>query len=74
MATEIIKGKLLGIDRIGDDESALVIEIRLSTKQVFHKNIPAGGFTITPDWVVGNMGQEVECLVVNGVLQSVQRS
>lgn len=74
MATEIVRGKLLGVDRVGDNQSALVIEIHIPLKPVEHKKILTGSVTITPDWVVKNMGYEVECLLVNGILKSVFRA
>lgn len=74
MATEVVRGKLLGVDRVGGDQVALVIEVHAPLKPVEHRKILSGGVTITPDWVVKNMGFEVECLLVNGVLKSVLRS
>ena len=74
MATEIVRGKLLGVDRVSDSQSALVIEIHIPLKPVEHRKILTGGVTITPDWVVKNMGYEVECVLVNGLLKSVLRS
>ena len=74
MATEVVRGKLLGVDRVGDNQSALVIEVHVPLRPVEHRKILTGGVNITPDWVVKNMGFEVECLLVNGVLKSVLRA
>jgi hypothetical protein len=74
LATEVIKGKLLGVDRIGENETALVIEVHAPMKPVEHRKISTKGYVVTPDWVVKNMGYEVECMVANGVLKSVLRS
>lgn len=74
MATEIIRGKLLGVDRVGDNEVALVIEVHEPMKPPEHRKVMTTGYKITPDWVVKNMGFEVECVIMNGVLKSVLRS
>ncbi len=74
MATEIIKGKLLGVDRIGPNESALVLEVSEAMRPVTHRKVPLGGYQVTPDWVGMNMGFGVQCVVVNGVVKTVMRS
>ncbi|MBI4331459.1 MAG: hypothetical protein HY673_09280 [Chloroflexi bacterium] len=74
MATEIVRGKLLGVDRIGPNESALVLEVAEPMKPLTKRKVPLGGYQVTPDWVVKNMGYAVECVVVNGVVKSVMRS
>ncbi len=74
MATEIIKGKMMGIDRIGPNESALVLEVAEPMKPLAHRKVPLGGYMVTPDWAVKNMGYPVECVVVNGIVKSVMRS
>lgn len=68
MGTEIVKGKLLGVDRIGPSESALVIEIHEPLRPVSQKKVPLGACQVTPDWMMKNMGLGVECVVVNGTI------
>ncbi len=74
MGTEIVKGKLLGVDRIGPSESALVIEIHEPFRPVSQKKVPLGAYQVTPDWIMKKMGFGVECVAVNGTLKSVMRS